>query len=68
MVNYNKPHPWFGSFALCLPLIQNLTFCPLKIISVSFPLPTSVKNKGKYVFFSPLLCLSPTNIYIYIYI
>ena len=68
MVNYNKPHPWFGSFALCLSLIQNLTLYPLKITSVSLPLPTSVKNKDKYVFLLHFyVSLLPIYIYIYKY-
>ena len=52
---------WFGPFALCLPVVQNLTFCPFEVISISLLLSTFVKNKGKYVFFSHFMSLSSQN-------
>ena len=36
-----------GPFLLCLPVVQNLTFCPLEFRSIRTPLPTLIKNEGK---------------------
>ena len=44
----------FGPFALCLPVVQNLSLCPPVLQSVTPPLPTSPSDVRKTHFYSKL--------------
>ena len=52
MDNYSKPSLRFDSFALCLPVVQNLSLCPPEVPSVRDLLPTSpfAVRKTHYTF------------------
>ena len=51
MDNYSKPPLRFDPFALCLPVVQNLSLCPPELQSVTHSLPTSPSDVRKTSFY-----------------
>lgn len=40
VVNYKLPYLWLGTILSCIPVVQKLTLCPLKVSSVRLLLAT----------------------------